>query len=329
MNKREPLISVVIPIHNTEKYLTKCLDSVINQSHSNLEIICVNDGSTDKSGDILNEYAKKDNRIIAIHQGKRGVSAARNNALRNSSGEYIGFVDSDDYIDSRMYEKLLREMRADVDIVSCNYYMDYEQKTMAVENKCKVPTGPIRTTEFLKYVYERDKYKGVASYVWNRLFRRDLLIASNGKKFYFNENYVISEDLIFMAMISVQSKKCVYLNEPLYYYVQRNDSTVHDWTKQLESLDWISAYEKILALYESEDIPIEVINLVKRMYVYRCGKHLEIAIKSEDKEKFLIVKQKALKYYDIYLKTNREQPDRVKWINNLMSFDWEKRESEQ
>ena len=116
----EPKISVIIPVYNTAPYLRHCLDSVIGQTHKNLEIILVDDGSADNSGPICDEYAARDNRIVVIHKENGGVYAARNTALNRATGDYIGFVDSDDWIAPQMYEVLLRLLRQyDADVAQC------------------------------------------------------------------------------------------------------------------------------------------------------------------------------------------------------------------
>ena len=107
---KSPLVSVVVPIYNTEKYLRNCLDSIIAQTNQNLEILLVDDGSTDSSGKIADSYAKKDTRIKVIHQKNTGLSSARNTGINHSSGEYLTFVDSDDYIATQMIEKMLLEI---------------------------------------------------------------------------------------------------------------------------------------------------------------------------------------------------------------------------
>ena len=115
-----PKVSVIIPVYNVEKYLSECLDSVVNQTLKDIEIICVNDGSPDGSAEILEEYAQKDNRIKVITQENRGVSEARNSGLKIASGEYIAFLDSDDYIDLKFFEQLYkRGIESNSDVVVC------------------------------------------------------------------------------------------------------------------------------------------------------------------------------------------------------------------
>ena len=127
MRIENALISVIVPVYNVEKYLEKCIDSICNQTYRNLEIILVNDGSTDKSGILCDKFKIKDSRIIVIHKENGGLSDARNAGIDIANGEVLGFVDSDDYIMPEMYEKMLNIMYAnDLDIVQCGYKKVYE-----------------------------------------------------------------------------------------------------------------------------------------------------------------------------------------------------------
>ena len=120
-------ISIVVPIYNVEKYVKKCIESLIKQTYKNIEIILVDDGSTDSSAEIIDEYANKDSRIIAIHQKNKGVSSARNTGLKAARGEYIGFVDPDDYVDCQMYEVMVNKLQASLaDLVVCGYSKIWE-----------------------------------------------------------------------------------------------------------------------------------------------------------------------------------------------------------
>ncbi|MGZ5551627.1 MAG: glycosyltransferase family 2 protein, partial [Nitrososphaeraceae archaeon] len=122
-------ISIIIPVYNGVKYLPKCIDSVLNQTYKNLEIILVDDGSTDESGKICDTYSLKDNRIKVVHKQNGGLSDARNTGLKIATSEYIGFVDSDDFIESDMYEILLKTLYAyDADIVQCASYKIIDEK---------------------------------------------------------------------------------------------------------------------------------------------------------------------------------------------------------
>lgn len=122
-------ISVVVPVYNVEQYLEKCVNSIINQTYKNLEIILVDDGATDKSGKLCDELAKLDNRIMVYHKKNGGLSDARNYGVERATGDYIGFVDGDDYIDAEMYEKLYEAIKKEnVDVAECNLKIIYSDR---------------------------------------------------------------------------------------------------------------------------------------------------------------------------------------------------------
>ena len=132
-----PKISVIVPIYNVEKYLEKCLGSIINQTYKNLEIICVNDGSTDNSLEILKKYSNQDSRIIIIDKKNGGLSSARNEGLKIATGEFIGFVDSDDYIESNTYEECILKFKEDItiDMVCFSFKFVYENSEHIINSK--------------------------------------------------------------------------------------------------------------------------------------------------------------------------------------------------
>ena len=130
-----PLISIIVPIYNVEKYLSKCIDSIINQTLENIEIILVNDGSTDSCAEIIESYANKDNRIKVIHKKNGGQSSARNMGLDIAKGEYIGFVDSDDYVSLDLYKDVIESFNSDIDFVSWGISSDEEELKIENNNK--------------------------------------------------------------------------------------------------------------------------------------------------------------------------------------------------
>lgn len=316
-------ISVIIPVYNTEQYLEKCIQSVLNQTYTNLEIICVDDGSTDNSGAILDAFAKKDSRLKVIHKENGGVSAARNDALCIATGDWIGFVDSDDYIEADMYATMLATNEGqEADIISCGYYLEYEDRCIVAENKKSVPTHAVDTKKFLRYVYERDVYKGVASYLWTRLFSRNLLYDKEGKLLYrFAMDLDVSEDLVFLAEVMLKSKNSLYIENPMYYYLQRENSACHDERKQLAKLSWVRAYQRILELFDKASIDEVVYNLIVRMMVFRCGKFMELAIKYQERHVYNELKEIVEQYYSIYKEANISYPERIKWLDSLLEIN--------
>ena len=217
---RTPLISVIIPVYNVEKYLHRCLDSVIAQTYQNLEIICVDDGSIDESGRICDQYAVRDARIKVIHQENQGLSAVRNRGLDAAEGEYIAFVDSDDYILEDMYKKMLDKLlNYNVDLCVCQWQYEFSDGRQVVKRKNIDPTiyGRKTSLEFARFLYRGNYENGVVVAAWNKLYRRALLdtIHFEGR---------IHEDDAFNGRIMAKNISVYVMEEQFYVYAQNGDS---------------------------------------------------------------------------------------------------------
>lgn len=217
---RTPLISVIIPVYNVEKYLRRCLDSVIAQTYQNLEIICVDDGSIDDSEKICDQYAVRDARIKVIHQENQGLSAARNKGLDAAEGEYIAFVDSDDYILEDMYKKMLDKLlNYNVDLCVCQWQYEFSDGRQVVKKKNIDPTiyGRKASLEFARFLYRGNYENGVVVAAWNKLYRRALLdtIHFEGR---------IHEDDAFNGRIMAKNLSVYVMEEQFYVYAQNGDS---------------------------------------------------------------------------------------------------------
>lgn len=213
-------ISVVIPVYNVEKYLSECLDSVINQTYKNLQIILVDDGSTDFSGKICDVYAEKDNRITVVHQKNAGAGAAKNTGLELIDGEYFSIIDSDDYIELDMYEKMVNSLeKYNADIVQClfrNVYVDdsFDRKYKIKGNYPKVLTSKI----FLKeYLYDW-KYAIFANKVFKSSLLKDIRFPV-GRKI---------DDEFFTYKLVCNAKKVVNIDNILYNYRMRKTSVMNE-----------------------------------------------------------------------------------------------------
>lgn len=227
------LISVIIPVYNNEQYLSRCIDSVINQTYKNLEIILVDDGSTDNSGKICDEYALKDNRIKVIHKENGGVSSARNVGLDIAKGEYIGFVDSDDYIEKDMYEFLYNLiLNNNVDISCCNKFDFNNNKYLPDRSFPK--EGLLSLNEILQ-----DKAFGL--HIVIKLFDKNLI-----KNIRFNENLTIGEDLLFCFDIIKRSKKTIFKNTAKYYYFNNTNSVIRKKVFKKQYLSVIDVHDYII-----------------------------------------------------------------------------------
>ena len=235
------LLSVIVPVYNTEKYMNRCLESIINQTYRNLQIIIVDDGGTDSSFSICKEFEKKDPRVSIFSNNGKGVSSARNFGIKKATGKYITFLDSDDYLEMDAYEKALNNI-GECDAIFFGYYEDYENLNG------KVSISPTKTGITCSYdaIYDcmlpnRNCY---FTAVWNKIFKREKI-----KNIYFEESYVMGEDEVWLCQAILQLSKIMLYNEPLYNYVQRNDSALHSNKKISEN--WIShvlAKEKVMQL---------------------------------------------------------------------------------
>lgn len=215
------LISVIIPVYKVEEYLEKCIESVLKQTYTNLQIILVDDGSPDNCGKICDEYAKKDPTIEVIHKVNGGLSDARNVGIAQAKGKYIGFVDSDDYIKEDMYEiliNLIKEYDADVSI--CNLYDVIDGKEYIRNNE-----NGIQEYSRLEILKEVLLDKNIQSYAWNKLYKKELF---DEIKYPIGKKY---EDIGTTFYVFEKCNKIVVTSKPEYYYLKRSDSLVNNVTE--------------------------------------------------------------------------------------------------
>ncbi|MBW8348411.1 glycosyltransferase [Bacillus sp. IITD106] len=216
----KPLISIIVPVYNVQSYLPRCIDSVLEQTFSEYELILINDGSTDDSGNICDEYTKKDSRILVIHKENGGVSSARNVGIDAANGQYIGFIDSDDFIHQKMYEILfLTAKKHSSDIVVCDF-LKVRNENVSLNNT-DYNIKHFTNTQALNELYTnnyRDAEKWV--FLWNKLFKKDLF--ANVK---FPEGKIYEDELVAHKIL-YGSKILTHVEIPFYYYFQRADSYI-------------------------------------------------------------------------------------------------------
>lgn len=214
------LISIITPIYNSEKYLAKCIDSIRKQSHKNIEIILINDGSTDSSIDICKKYKREDNRIILIDKDNGGAAQARNEGLKIASGDYISFVDSDDCIEYNFISQLLINIeKYNADISVCNYFFDYGNQKLFVTDK----------PNFRKY----NNIDAIKDILLDNSVLEDILCNKLFKRYLFTQNNIllpegeIYEDTRTIYKLLYYARVIVFSNRPLYYYLQRPNSVMN------------------------------------------------------------------------------------------------------
>lgn len=217
-----PTISIIVPVYNVEKYLHQCIDSILAQTFTNFELILVVDGSPDKSGEICDRYAKLDNRIKVIYKENGGVSSARNIGLEAAKGQYIGFVDGDDFIHHEMYQTLYyHAVKNSSDIVLCDYQKIRENEAPLKKRKTENSIQHFSNLQALSQLYNNEPAKSaIWVYPWNKIYKRSLF---QGLRY---KNGRIYEDEFLAHILLYNSQNITYVNEILYYYFQRTDSYI-------------------------------------------------------------------------------------------------------
>lgn len=227
-------ISIIVPVYNMGKYLSRCVDSLIQQTYSNIEIILVNDGSIDNSGLLCDSYAKKDSRIVVIHKLNGGLSDARNIGLEVATGEYVGFVDSDDYIDKDMYESLYYTMKDHNTYIGvCGRYNVTE--TSISEQFTLYESEKWSNKESVRRLLLWD---GIDSSACDKLFHHSLF---KDKKFPYGKN---NEDIFLIPFIIDSVSHIVHIGKPKYYYYQR-DGSITSEQFNLKKMDLLEANQII------------------------------------------------------------------------------------
>ncbi len=228
------MISVIVPVYNVEPYLPGCLDSILSQTYRDLEILLIDDGSTDRGGTICDEYAAKDPRIRVFHTENRGLSAARNRGLDEAKGEYVGFVDSDDRIEPDMYEYLLEAAeRTGADVVECGAFKEFPERTAERKRESREMSGPEAVLALLQ--------GELADGVWDKLYRRRCF-----DRIRFPEGRVFEEVATTWRVFATVERVCS-IPEAKYHWLQREGSL--SCPRNMRSLAgyWRSHYER----YES------------------------------------------------------------------------------
>lgn len=240
------VISVIVPIYNVEKYINRCINSILSQSLRDIEVILIDDGSPDKCGEICDNYARIDSRIKVIHTSNGGVSKARNIGIDNACGEYITFVDPDDYIDKNMYEilyKIAKENNSEIAISSFSYIIDGKEEPQDISNNKLNFYRNEAINNYFNMIYPFNY-----SFLCNKIFRRDLF-----EEIRLNTNILVQEDTEIMIKLYNKSSIITYIGQPLYFYELRQGSA----TSNKISIGKITTEEAFLQIYNytKENLP--------------------------------------------------------------------------
>ena len=279
--KDKPFISVIVPVYNVEKYIEKCLNSLINQTLKNIEIIVVNDGTKDNSQDIIDKYTKKYKNITSYTKKNGGLSSARNYGMKKAKGEYISFIDSDDYVDIHMYEDMYNKAKEkDFDLVVCNLKYVYDTKEVLASSNLN---NDLLTKDQIK-----KSYLYIYPAAWNKIYKKDLL-----KNIEFKEK-IWFEDVEFLYRLYPNINNMGYINKHYYYYVQRDGAITSTFNKKL--YDYISNWNGIIDFYKKENLYNEYKNELEYCYVrYIYATFVKRAVNYKNKKEYNLAVDEAIK----------------------------------
>ncbi|MEE5988837.1 glycosyltransferase [Ligilactobacillus equi] len=302
-------VSIIVPVYKAEKFINRCVDSLLRQTYENIEIILIEDGSSDKSGEMIDKI--DDSRVKVIHNKKSGVSRTRNVGLGLATGDYVTFCDSDDYYSDDHVEKmLLIAEKKDADIVISGYYA---QNGESFNSSVKMESHSVSNDEIVKHFCIDNEFGG---FCWNKLYRRDVICNDQ-----FPEDLDILEDTYFLCLGMKKSRKIYYLAEPLYYYCTNQDSAVRNIDNLFSNsntVKYIDSYEKIMNDFDfSLRAKNNIESTIYDMAVYFRKMELQ-GLHHGSEELMNYLNSRIKKYYSVYYR-NSDIPLKKK-IKSTLQF---------
>lgn len=310
----KPVVSIIVPVYKVEKYIAICIESIIKQTYTDLEIILVNDGSPDKSGDICHDYASRDNRIVVIDQDNKGLASARNTGLRRATGEFVYFVDSDDCINVRLIElavSIAEKEKANIVQVGLREvpydFMDFAEEIDGLaysDDKLVNQTYEVKKYTVVDTLYNLEKSKTKSEYnlclrttvVWTKLYRKSAALP-----LLFPEGMRMHEDQMVAHRNFIAAGGMVFIDAPLYYYRQNDSSLIRvGWTtKRLSILDCYDDRQEAIASMQSGNQALR--NFVHERFLVCIIRNYNMTdLKVEGAEKKTIKKDLRKKYNEIF-----------------------------
>ena len=286
-----PKLSVIVPVYNTEKYLRECIDSILTQTFTDYELIMVDDGSTDGSGVICDEYARKDERVRVIHQQNAGVTNARKSGVQSACGMYFSFIDSDDWIHPEMFERMVEKcVEVNADVVICDVSLEYGTKAEILPSLTEEGfyhkndlRDKIYPTMLMDVSFRRP---GILGSSCNKLFHRKVL---EQVFWQVDDSFVYGEDALFCYAALLESNGVFVLRKPLYHYRQHSESAMHQYNgkKYYENaLRSYYAYQRFLqnrgfdiSKQLSVYIAVNAVDIVRRVLLFDQETALQVRLK--------------------------------------------------
>lgn len=308
------LVSIIVPVYNVEHYLNRCLKSLTHQTYNNIEIILVDDGSTDNSGRICDDFAKEDSRILVIHKHNEGVAQARLYGFENSKGDYITFLDSDDYVSINYVEKLLEPVyKQNVDLVCCKHYFQHDEKIFPSNFTINGFFNKKRLIRLISsnYLYnDQLGYSSIPVYLWAKLIRRDYvkegLLAGKGLSYW--------EDQIALFRILLNINSMYVLDDYLYYYIRYNEQTTFIYKSSLWQ-NQLNTYLRYKEIDQNNYLGTQLVkNVWKFSFIVNIYKKMPQKIHSKDD---FIKEIKSLEIIEGWKEFFKEKRTGLGWRNDI------------
>lgn len=279
-------VSIIVPIYKVEKYIHQCVESILNQTYTHLEIILVDDGSPDSCGIIADELKDRDTRIKVIHKENGGLSDARNAGMEKATGEFTMFVDSDDWLDPNMIENMVYHgIASEADIVQSGFYYAYEDKLL-IDNRYYQEDEPAVTLDNKRLMYELVKNEKVKNFAWGKLYQTKLI-----KKIPFTKG-VLFEDVFWAHHVMHHVDSYLMIHQPFYYYRQREDSIVAAYTpRNLDMIKGLKSRHRFIEHSYQELIDESYKTILKMSLIHY---NLLVQHKKKDKQK---IHRKEIEFY--------------------------------
>ena len=306
-----PKVSVIIPVYNVEEYLRECLDSVVNQTLKDIEIICINDGSTDSSLEILKEYAQKDNRFVILEQENQGAGAARNKGLEVAQGEYLYFLDSDDYIIKECLEELyIKITETNSSICICKQFLKNNENEISIDDESLKIDWLKNKLTFTALNFKKNIFQIASIGIYTKLYEKDFIKKSNIKF----QNIKTVNDVYFNYVAILSSKKITYINKPLIIYRLRTSNNLT--SKRGKSFkNVILAYEEIYKFMLVKNIFKDFKTSFYKRFSQACW--AEVCL-SNGKIDFSLLNNQKSEFWKFYKKYSK--PYKLKNIQYIFSL---------
>lgn len=309
----DDMISAIIPVYNTAMYIEKCIRSIMDQTYTNMQIICVDDGSTDGSLEIMQELSKEDARVEIISGDHKNAGAARNKGIYAAKGEYICFIDSDDYLEPDMFEVMQKKMKANnADIAICAFYIEKGNRQIVRINEESVPKT-FDNRQLMRFAFERENHHAITVWPWNKMIRRGAMDGLIN-----DETLFLGEDVDFFVNLFMRDIKGVFCEQHLYHHYIREASLSRKYLVR-QFNDRLLAYERAIDKLEKAGYPADTVIWLKRFYVYHALNYVETAFECGDRANAELHKNDIRKFYREYVETNLDNPERLERAERLLN----------